>query len=155
MMAEPENKSITPLGGEPNSRKSPSLTAILQAGRTRRIKEIPYLGGTVYAHGFQAQESDVYEKECEAAAGSIAHDEYSDARLIQHCIRNEDGARIFGPEHLTEIAAFNQADKRVLLTACYEVNGLGELGREYVRKNCTTTRSTGSGSGSPPTTGSE
>jgi hypothetical protein len=128
--------------------------AILGQTRTRRIKEVSYLGGMVYAHGFKRAEAKLYRQSCREAAGDGGEDGYSDERLVQHCIHDQQGKRIFTAAHLTRLADMNEADFAPLLLACLEVNGFGRVGEEAIRKN-SGTRSSGSGSGSPPTGGSQ
>lgn len=124
-----------PIEPAENSKQSPTLDEILARARTPRIKKIPYLGKTLYAHGFTATEADEFDAACTAAAGSVAKDAYSDDRMIAWCIRDADGTRIFADSDVTKIAAFNAADRRLFLFACYAVNGIGRIGEEYLAKN--------------------
>lgn len=135
------------------SKTSPTAEQILEAGRKRRIKEVLYLGGTVYAWGFKAQEARAFHEACAEATGrDEVKDPYSNQRLVQHCLRTEIGDRIFKPEHLTQMADMNESDFRPLLTACMEVNGYGVAAEDEIRKNSGPTRDSGSGSVSQPTT---
>jgi hypothetical protein len=135
-------------------RKSPTAEQIIESGRQRRIKEVSYLGGVVFAHGLTRTEARLYRRAGQDAAGEGGEDAYSDERLVQHCIRDAAGVRIFQDRHLTLLADMNEADFRALLLPCLEVNGFGRIGEEALRKNSGTTGTSASGSGSPPTTAS-
>ncbi len=117
-----------------------ALTAdqILDRGRQRRIKEVAYMGGIVYAHGMTRLESKAYRDESIQAAGSVAADEYQDERLVMHMIRDVGGVPIFSEKHLTRMADMNEADFRPLLLACMEVNGWGPQAQDEIRKNSET-----------------
>ncbi len=132
---------------------SPTAEQIIERGRQRRIKKIPYCGGTVYAYGLTRSEGKAYREACTAAAGSVLADEYRDERLVAHMIRTETGQRIFSDNHLTQLADLNEADFAPLWNACAEANGWSAAGEEELRKNFRT-RTGASESGSPPTGGS-
>ena len=132
---------------------SPTAEQIIEHGRQRRIRSVTYCGGTVYAYGFTRAEAKAYRAACIEAAGSVLADEYRDERMIAQMIRDASGKRIFGDNHLTQLADMNEADFAPLWNACAEVNGWGEAAEEEIRKN-SRTRTGGSGSGSPPTSGS-
>jgi hypothetical protein len=155
MANNPEKIEIVTMVPDP-SPKPPPLTAemILEQTRTRRIKEVPYLGGTVYAHGFKRVEAKLYRQACREAAGEDGEDGYSDERLVQHCIHDKKGQRIFTEAHLTRLADMNEADFAPLLVACLEVNGFRRVGEDAIRKNSGPTPTSASGSASPSTTDS-
>jgi hypothetical protein len=136
--------------------KQSALTAeqILETGRTRRIKEVPYMGATVYAHGMKRAEAKAFWRACREASGDdeAGRDPYEDERLIVHCIRDGAGKRIFTDAHLPQLADMNLADSSPLIEACYEVNGFGVIGRAALAKNSQRTQKSDSGSDSPPTT---
>jgi hypothetical protein len=136
------------------TKASPTAEQILEAGRKRRIKEVSYLGGTVYAWGFKRTEAKAFWEESRKATEDGGDDLYQDERMVMHCIRDAAGKRIFAEQHLTQLADLNQADFGPLIVACYEVNGFGEIGRAALAKNSETTRNSSSGSDSQPGTGS-
>lgn len=128
---------------------SPTAQEIIEHGRRRRIKEVPYLGGVVYAYGMTRAESKAYRAECTESSGGSGPDEYADERLLLHMIRDGAGRRIFGEGHLTQLADMNEADWNILFEACAEVNGWSRLAQQLLEKN-SRTRTGGSGCDSPP-----
>jgi hypothetical protein len=134
--------------------KNPSVEEILEAGRVRRKLPVACLGGTFWAYGLTRPEARAYREESVAAAGGSGEDSYADERYVMHSLRDADGNRVFREEHLTRLAAMNDADFRALLIPCLEINGIGEAGREWFRKNSGPIPSGDSGSASPPIGGS-
>jgi hypothetical protein len=129
--------------------KEPTAEQILERGRTRRIKEIEYCGGVVFAYGMTRLEAKAYRQACADAAGSVEKDEYADERMVMLMIRDSAGKPIFDETHLTRLADMNEADFRPLAAACAEVNGWGPQAREDLVKNSEPTRTSVSGSDSP------
>jgi hypothetical protein len=133
----------------------PTAEQILESASGRRIKEIAWGENTFYAYGFTRHETKAWRKACVDAAGSVEADEYSDERMIAWMVRYADGRRVFTDEHITRLAAMNEADWEKLYLPCCEVNGWTKEASEHLRKNSVRTPNADSGSGSPPTSGSE
>ena len=114
--------------------------SILEAGRKRRIEEVPYMGGKVYAYGFKRPEAKAYWKACRDAVGEGGTDQYADERLVQRCIRDSMGKNLFTEDQLLLLADMNTADFGPLIEACLRVNGMGEIGRAAIAKNSSATR---------------
>lgn len=129
---------------------TPTAEQILARGRQRRIKEVEYCGGVVYAYGMTRAEVRAYRDACTAAAGSVEADQYADERMIMMMIRDQTGKCIFDDTHLMRLADLNEADYAPLYRACVEVNGWGRQSQEELAKNSAGTPTSGSGSDSPP-----
>jgi hypothetical protein len=108
--------------------------AIFQAGAAVKREPFDIPGaGRVWVHRISALEAKNWGKDCrdDGENGEL----YADARLIQRCVHNAAGKRIFSLDQVTKIVSLGTDIVIPLAQLCLQVNGMGEAGREQILKN--------------------
>jgi len=100
------------------------------------IKKIPYdiPGiGRVYGHTISNFEAQLWVKSLEE------NDLYVDAKLIQYCIYDKNGQKLFKENHIPKIVTLREEIMAGLRRFCLEINGMGDIGTAAIVKNSKTT----------------
>jgi hypothetical protein len=62
-------------------------------------------------------------------------DPYDDAKVIQRCVRDNDGKTIFEMKDLPRLATIGNDIMLGLVAECLAINGIGTGGRAEIEKN--------------------
>jgi hypothetical protein len=151
MSNEPVSEQTT---AEPAVKTIQDATAesIFEAGTSvkREPFDIPD-AGRVWVHRISAREAKQWSKDCRDDGTNS--ELYADARLIQRCVFDSAGRKIFAPVQVTRIVGLGADIVIPLARRCLAVNGMAEAGAEEILKNSAATVIGDSSSDSPVGTG--
>jgi len=85
--------------------------------------------GRVWIHRISNLDAKQWSKSIEE------DDDYADAKLIQRCVHNSKGEKVFKIYQIPKIVTMGQDIVSGLIRLCLKINGMGDIGTAAIVKN--------------------